>query len=778
MTLSHLPLEIFEDDLKFDDINWWEIVDITKIDASNNMISDSFLPLTEEKSLSFNNIPALNFLKFTNNNFFTIPSSILSLSNLKYLDFTSNKINQIPFDIGKLSALVEFNCGKNNILSIPNEIGYCKNLEVIDLCCNLIKHFPSSISSCIKLKRINMNENQIEILDLYNFIKCEEIHFNKNKIKQINAEHVSQVESVNRDYYNNLVFLDLHNNQITDISIPFCPKLDSLILGYNKIVNIHNIYNSQNLTVLDINNNKLDNLPVEIIVLTKLKTLNIQNNNINDIYPLISSLSNLVRINLEGNPLKKFNNKIRSANAEQLKAYLKTRLTNEDISLANSIITSCKEKYRKYSHIDDIEIKMDIDNELSHDITGGNREQQVNYHNYFHNNTLKLTQLKLPHFPIEAMTIPLINKIVNIDLSNNSLNSLISLNPILFPSLTAINISFNSITTIIPLEQNNKSLLERNIFLKNFFSLPNLRTLELKSNKIANFLENININQFVTKTQLQEKKNTYNFYTNNKNSVFNNEENEEKQDLKINFAMGICTSLEYLDLSVNLLSYIPNLIVNLVSLKTLILSNNNISQLDNVFNINNKFPFLQSIDLSSNRLEAMISKMYLITPNLCTLILDNNAIKLIPTDLALLQLKKLTVSGNPLKQIRMNIIQGGTSVLNDYLLKMHPFTNEEKEYFEAKKISSMSHPIYEHENSTLINNQVKIDTKISKNENTLIPKIDIVSKQNQVESPKDIIDKKILLVEQEMSSEKDFNKKRELKAKHISLIRERAKLIN
>ena len=61
-----------------------------------------------------------------------------------------------------------------------------------------------------------------------------------------------------------------------------------------------------------------------------LKTLTLTNNELRDIDPRVSLLEDLVRINIEGNPLKAIKPAMRSANAVQLKKYLKMRL-GEDV---------------------------------------------------------------------------------------------------------------------------------------------------------------------------------------------------------------------------------------------------------------------------------------------------------------------------------------------------------------------------------------------------------------------------------------------------------------
>jgi Leucine-rich repeat (LRR) protein len=69
------------------------------------------------------------------------------------------------------------------------------------------------------------------------------------------------------------------------------------------------------ITVLDLHNNKLDQIPNSVYELYKLKTLIVSNNNLNNLDARLSILPDLVRISIEGNPLRSVKPSLRSANA-------------------------------------------------------------------------------------------------------------------------------------------------------------------------------------------------------------------------------------------------------------------------------------------------------------------------------------------------------------------------------------------------------------------------------------------------------------------------------
>ena len=80
----------------------------------------------------------------------------------------------------------------------------------------------------------------------------------KNKLNQVEGDCLINLE--------NLVMLDLHQNNFRVYSaVPRAPKLDTISLGYNQLVDVLNLSNASNLTVLDLHSNKLLDLPESIL---------------------------------------------------------------------------------------------------------------------------------------------------------------------------------------------------------------------------------------------------------------------------------------------------------------------------------------------------------------------------------------------------------------------------------------------------------------------------------------------------------------------------------
>ena len=131
LKLDMIPKEVFDPNVDLEGVNWWEMVDINKLDASNNLLSENSFN-NEEYNLSL--MSYLVSLRFSNNNFNFIPQSLYQLSNLKLLDMSGNNISEIDGNLLKgLSSLVELDLSKNKIRYIPNSIQYLPFLEVLKI---------------------------------------------------------------------------------------------------------------------------------------------------------------------------------------------------------------------------------------------------------------------------------------------------------------------------------------------------------------------------------------------------------------------------------------------------------------------------------------------------------------------------------------------------------------------------------------------------------------------------------------------------------------------
>lgn len=556
--MTEIPPEVFDPNVTIPDLNWWEMVDITKLDASNNNLSENSFD-NEQRNLAL--LSYLTSLRFSNNNFSYLPDSLYTLSNLKLLDMSCNKISFLnPSGLKSLCSLVELNLSKNDITCIPEEIKYLTYLEVVNLSTNKIAELPNGFGALFRLKKIYLDNNAIQSINqevFVNMVNLEELYIFKNRIESLSSNNFSSF----LDNLKNLKFLDAHSNYITFLKFNYeLPKLDSLLVSYNQINRIEGIDKCPNLTNLDVNNNKIEQFPKEILSLQNLNTLNIQNNSINDLPPTLGLMNNLVRLNIEGNPLKRLVSKMKSANTEQIKKYLKTRITDKDLEN-----TPMK--------------KTDL-----YDVNMTPSKQNIS--TFISNATLTMSSCELTNLPVDDIKNYIRkNTLDKLVFSNNKLDNIYPFESVLhiFQSLKEINLSNNSITK----------------FPLFILSLPNLVTLNVSKNKISNFpseqFTNENIHDLkcslvyfdISFNQLTSMPDIIGLYTNISTVILANNRISHINNIS-NMKLE---KLDTLNLGNNKIERLPcKLYKNIPNVKVLIFENNNLKDIPTdtclLFNLN------------------------------------------------------------------------------------------------------------------------------------------------------------------------------------------------
>ena len=553
MKLNEIPPEIFDPNVEIDGINWWEMVDINKLDASNNFLSENSFN-DDNQSLSTMNY--LIQLRFSNNQFSKLPISLYSLNNLKLLDMSNNKINYIDNEKFKaLNSLVEIDFSKNKLREIPDSIQYLSYLEIAKFSNNEILNVPNGMGALTRLKRLYLDNNSIQFLPpqvFNNMVALEELYLFKNRLESVNFN-----DNMNLfDNMKHLKFLDLHSNNLTYFGLfKEMFALDSLLLSYNHISKIEGINNCLNLTNLDLNNNKIANFPKDILLLKKLSTLNLQNNDLNEIPNALGLMNSLVRLNIEGNPLIRLVGKMRNCSTEELKNYLKTRITDQDLEGTNMN-------------------KNDL-----YDVNLNDKEPLVSFIN---NKTLMMNNKKITELPIEEFQNSIQkNTLDKIDFSQNQIENIFSFQYILnlIQSLSDLNLSQN--------------LIDK--FPISILSLPNLKILNISKNRIYKFPYDD-----LTSTNISDLKCSLVFL----DASFNRFD-------KIPDVTGFFTSLSTLNLSNNKIRSIDNILnMKFSNLDTFNVSDNQIGGIPN--KIYKSIPNVKTILFANNNLRDIPSDICLL----------------------------------------------------------------------------------------------------------------------------------------------------------------------
>jgi len=242
--------------------------------------------------------------------------------------------------------------------------------------------------------------------------------------KKLNDENIKCISLIK---FNQLKEIDLSENEITNIE-PFCninlPFLEFLNLSYNKIKNIE---------------------PLSEINTRKLKYLFLQNNQIEDIKVFLDDDFPILEI------LRLENNKI-NENSDSFKRLFVLYNKINNILVTNKIIGEIKKNYNidynEEKEIVEVEGTMEGDSMLKNlSIIMSQKNKN------------KIRKLKLPGNRIENPSI--LNRIQfdfdfleDLDLSKNNIKNLQFLKGIKAKNLKRLNLSFNYINDISPLEYN------------------------------------------------------------------------------------------------------------------------------------------------------------------------------------------------------------------------------------------------------------------------------------------------------------------------------------
>ena len=299
-----------------------------------------------------------------------------------------------------------------------------------------------------------------------------------------------------------------------------------------------------------------------------------------------------------------------------------------------------------------------------------------------------------------------------------------------FHRLTSLNLSHNNINTFpVELSSHLTSIVELDLSYNNIISITGLATckylkiLRLNNNRLIT-LEEKNI---LTSTST----NTVFYPALLKLNLTNNQLSSFTKCGPFNR-----TSLIEIDLSYNLISEFPILIPT-----TLLVLQLHHNQIANLSDQPIPLPKLKELTLGSNRIHTIPSKFFMYTSELAFLDVSNNQLKsinpclslktlnrldirnndltTIPPELSLINtLNNLRLEGNPIKSIRMEIINKGTLEILKYLRTRLPnvLPIDERDILQDVKIEK---DISEHHKSIDLENSkhsINSDSQVEKNQ--------------------------------------------------------------
>ena len=320
------------------------ILNLKILDISNNQYQDYIifrnLPNLEILNISYNklnNIAGLNLcdklyeINCSYNLFKEIPDDFISIKNLRSLNIKGNDLNNLPILICLMDNLSELNIEGNPMKQNPNlkyaNIQQIKQYFLAKLSETDINNIPENLKNNY-LRKINNNNNynsnkignsNIQInrnSPIFNFIKNNsELIITNSELIEIPIDEIHQnipehfLTSINLsgnnierglENFGNILYLlksvksiNLAKNNIKyfPINILTLPLLEELNLSRNFLsyfpsenINQMNTLNiTQSLEILNLSNNKLEELPFVINFFKNLKILDLTCNKIKDL---------------------------------------------------------------------------------------------------------------------------------------------------------------------------------------------------------------------------------------------------------------------------------------------------------------------------------------------------------------------------------------------------------------------------------------------------------------------------------------------------------------
>ncbi|KAI1615073.1 hypothetical protein EDD37DRAFT_630021 [Exophiala viscosa] len=405
--------------------DWYDVVDLTKINAADNEIDEideQFFPDFSRSDLendddTGNQFGGLEVLDLRRNMIQQLPIGLRRLTRLQSLELSGNKLTNGALEIiCQIPDLQELMLSRNAFSgTIDMRNGSLEHLQVLDLHGNSIEGFhDEGLAQMKSLKNLNVAGNKLASLpwDVLATLTLSELNISGNQLAGILFP--------TRTTLTELRVLDASYNSLTGVSendLEF-PCLRSLILKGNRIARLPGLSGCSEIQALAVSENQLEEFPPDFFQLESLKIADFGHNNIKSIMTGIAGMKNLAFLNLVGNPLAQ--KKYLSMSTTDVKRDLEKKLdvVKEEGRVSDETPLSLNQSLFRYRYkasggVLDLSAQSLSAIELAEiDLTDSDGPIRI----------LKLSNNNLSVFPVELLSHPLVKYSLQLlDLSHNAL---------------------------------------------------------------------------------------------------------------------------------------------------------------------------------------------------------------------------------------------------------------------------------------------------------------------------------------------------------------------
>ncbi|EMS14785.1 leucine-rich repeat containing protein [Entamoeba histolytica HM-3:IMSS] len=214
---------------------------------------------------------------------------ISQASIITSIDLSNNEIINLPKEMGPFKVLTHFRMMANKVSSLPLSFTTLTNLRHLDLNANCFTEFPTQITSLTNLEEIQMIQNQLTSIPdcIGNLVKLQRISFTANFLKSL-PKGLAKCVDMN--------YIELTSNEFEEFPDVICElrKVTILMLQQNRIKEVpDSISKLEKLSGLYLSSNNFGKFPESVCTIPSLTQLELDNNNFVDIPDSLSQLTKL-----------------------------------------------------------------------------------------------------------------------------------------------------------------------------------------------------------------------------------------------------------------------------------------------------------------------------------------------------------------------------------------------------------------------------------------------------------------------------------------------------